>query len=519
MRNSKFRSFFLPFVAISASGLPHRPALSAVQPPSATAMDVAALGEELRAAARDENVRRFYEVAGWRACWSLTAEQELLSALDRRSQHGLDQINFGARPSASDSALQRELKLTRLALAYASALARGVVDPASLHEIYTLPRPAADVPAGLAGAMKEEGVGAWLASLAPQTDEYRRLSTAYREYSAKALEDARKPLPDDGLIHVGDRDARIPAIAAQLADNDYLLSRVGAGSRPATVDEGALYTFSMESAVKRLQEDYGIAADGIIGPDTFSVLNLRAPDRARALAVAMERRRWMPRSQPATRIDVNIAAARLQYIRDGVVVDQRKVVAGRPDRPTPLLGSPIFRLVANPTWTVPKSIQNTELAHVDAAYLQRNNMVMRGGWIVQQPGPDNALGQVKFDMRNRHAIYLHDTSAPALFDRSERHLSHGCVRVEDALGFAEMLASDEGVLDQWLTARQSGQEQFVALPREIPVRLLYRNVFMRPSGDIAFRADPYGWNDAVAQRLGFTGAGRKSQPEAIDIGP
>ncbi len=57
------------------------------------------------------------------------------------------------------------------------------------------------------------------------------------------------------------------------------------------------------------------------------------------------------------------------------------------------------------------------------------------------------------------------------------------------------------------------------MPREIPVRLFYRNVFMRPSGDIAFRADPYGWNDAVAQRLGFTGAGRKSQPEAIDIGP
>ena len=85
---------------------------------------------------------------------------------------------------------------------------------------------------------------------------------------------------------------------------------------------------------------------------------------------------------------------------------------GEPGRETPSLGSPIYRLIANPTWTVPKSIQNTELAHVGPAYLRAHNMKMENGWIVQQPGPDNALGLVKFDMRNDQAIYLHDTSAP-----------------------------------------------------------------------------------------------------------
>ncbi|KKW90803.1 peptidoglycan-binding protein [Sphingobium chungbukense] len=487
--------------------------------PPASAIMVPVSGEELRGAARDEAVRSFYEAAGWRACWSAAAERELLETLDRRARHGLDRIDFGARPSSSDSALERELKLTRLALAYASALAYGAVDPSSLHEIYTLPRPAEDVPGELAQAMAEGRAGLWFASLAPDTEEYRHFSTAYLDYSAKAREEARDQLPDGGVIHVGDHDSRIVAIAAQLADNGYLTSEDRLVTERATTGGRAIYTASMKSAVERLQGDYGIAADGVIGPDTFSVLNLRAPDRARALAVAMERRRWMPRSKPATRIDVNIAAARLQYIRDDVVVDERRVVAGRPDRPTPLLSSPIFRLVANPTWTVPKSIQNTELAQVDAAYLQRNNMVLRAGWIVQGAGPGNALGQVKFDMRNGQAIYLHDTSAPALFDRSERHLSHGCVRVEDALGFAQMLASDEGILEQWLTAREVGQEQFVALPREIPVRLLYRSVLVRPSGDIAFRADPYGWSEAVARHLGFTGNGRKSQPAAIDLGP
>lgn len=519
MRKCKFHVSLLPIIVAPVSALAADPSQHFPPMPPAAGIAAEVSADDLRSAVQDENVRKFYADSGWRAFWSPVAEQDLLSSLDRRKAHGLDHVDFGPRPSASDSALAHELKLTRLALNYASALAQGMVDPTSLHSVYTLPRPAADLSAGLAQALVANRIGDWLESLAPATGEYSRLSAAYLDYSRKALEDARKSLPDSGLIHVGDRDPRVPAIVRQLADNDYLSAETLPATTQVGHSESVSYTIAMKDAVKRLQQDYGIAADGIVGPDTIGILNLRANDRARALAVAMERRRWMDRSRPATRIDVNIAAARLQYIRDGLVVDERRVVAGRPDRPTPLLSSPIFRLVANPTWTVPKSIQNTELANVGAAYLQRNNMVMRGGWIVQQPGPDNALGQVKFDMTNGHAIYLHDTSAPALFDRSERHLSHGCVRVEDALGFAQMLASDEGVLDQWLAAREMGQEQFVSLPREIPVRLLYRNVFVRPSGEIAFRADPYGWNDAVAQRLGFGGTGRKSQPTGIDIGP
>src|SRR3546814_1678531 len=73
--------------------------------------------------------------------------------------------------------------------------------------------------------------------------------------------------------------------------------------------------------------------------------------------------------------------------------DLRRVVVGQPDWETPQLSSAIFRLVANPTWTVPKSIERSEMAAKGANYLRRNNMVRRDGWIVQLPGPDNALGQ------------------------------------------------------------------------------------------------------------------------------
>ncbi|WP_439533648.1 L,D-transpeptidase family protein, partial [Polymorphobacter sp.] len=228
----------------------------------------------------------------------------------------------------------------------------------------------------------------------------------------------------------------------------------------------------------------------------------------------------LDREAPATRIDVNIASARLSYWRDGKIVDTRKVVVGEPDTDTPQLGSPIFRLVANPTWTVPRSIERKELAGKSAGYLRRNNMEWKNGKIVQQPGPSNSLGLVKFDMHNDHSIYLHDTPAKAMFSEVQRQRSHGCVRVEDALGFAEILARDAGVLDEWTKAQATGKETFVPLNREIPVRLYYQTILFDADGEPVIRTDPYGWNAPVATALGFnTGANLRVQHKAGDLGP
>ena len=100
----------------------------------------------------------------------------------------------------------------------------------------------------------------------------------------------------------------------------------------------------------------------------------------------------------ATRIDVNTAAATLAYHRDGKLIDRRKVIAGKPDKETPPLAAPLYRLVANPTWTVPKSIP------VSAATIRREDMHRHNGYLVQPSGPKNALGLVKFDMKDDQAI-------------------------------------------------------------------------------------------------------------------
>ena len=470
--------------------------------------------EALRTAVTDDEVRRFYEARQWRAAWDGKRVGELAEALQQAKRHALDHVPFLPEAAPAEPAA-REAALTKAALDYAQALSNGLVDPKELWEIYTVPRPKTDVAAGLAKAVESGELAGWLGSLAPQSEEYRALSAAYVEQLQRLAAGAGSAIRDGQPVNIGDNDPRVPALIQALQANGYLAS--GDSERPEQPSEA--YTREIAEAVTRLQADYGIEADGVVGPETLEVLNTGPAERARQLAVNLERRRWLERSPPATRIDVNTAATMLDYWRDGSHRDRRKVVVGQPDWETPQLASPIFQLVANPTWTVPKSIEEAEIATKGPGYLARNNMVRRNGRIVQQPGPDNALGQVKFDMKNDHAIYLHDTPAKALFAEHERHRSHGCVRVEDALGFARMLAADDGVLPEFQEERAGRDESFVAMRTEVPVRLLYHTAFL-DGGALHYRTDAYGWDEDLAAALSLQKRTRRPlKSRGGDVGP
>ena len=336
-------------------------AAAAVQPEAVSA-------DALRAAASDERVRRFYERRDWKPAWDGERAAQLTDTVGEAVRHGLapDAMLKEYRAAADPAA--REAALTKAALDYADALADGVVDPRKLRDVYTLAMPEADVVQGLRQAVESGNVRDWLAGLAPDDPEYRALSDAYVEYRRMAATETQRTIGEGELIRPGERDPRVPAIAEALRGNGYLRADADAGG--AAPD---LYSDRLAQAVKQIQKDFGISADGVVGPDTLNVLNSGAADRARQLAVNLERRRWLERRPPETRIDVNIAAAVLDYWRDGAHSDHRRVVVGQPDWETPQLGSPIFRLVANPTWTVPKSIEEDEIAPTGPNYLARNN--------------------------------------------------------------------------------------------------------------------------------------------------
>jgi murein L,D-transpeptidase YcbB/YkuD len=441
------------------------------------------------------------------------AEQQIRDAIAQAPSHGLKPDLFLKGGEKGEALVQAGLK-------YASALANGYTDPTKLHEVYTIPRPKTDVRAGMQQAIQNGNVGEWLNSLAPQTDEYKALSRAFASYAKQAVQTEHQPIPADKPIKPGARDPRIPAIVAVLRSGGYLQS-AEQSPQQSNAASSSTYTPALVAAVKQFQADSGTKPDGILGKETIGALSTGPTYRARQLAVAMERLRWLQRDPPKTRIDVNTAASFLDYWRDGQHVDHRKVINGEPDKPTPQLQAPIYRLVANPTWTVPDGIAAKEIEDKGEAWLGENNFVQKNGHWVQESGPKNSLGLVKFDMQDDEAIYLHDTPAKAIFAQSDRHRSHGCVRVENAVQFATALAQQEGVLEQFQKAMQGDDETFIKLPQEIPVRLLYQTAFWDGSR-LQFRPDVYGWDENIAKALELApGPPRQiQQPESSDdVGP
>ncbi len=260
----------------------------------------------LRSGAGGAQARAFYEARGWTAAWDGDSADQLQEAVANAPAHGLNSRMFLPSPLPADAA-KRELALTRAALLYASALASGHVDPKSLGNVYTIPRPKPDLAAGLHQALAKDEVRNWLESLAPQTDEYRALSKAFLQYRQLSTQFKAAAVAEGRLIHPGRRDPRMPAIAAALATNGYL------DPKRAEPRDPQRYEAQLVDAVRQMQADYGLRPDGVIGADSLDALNRGPADRARRLAVGLERLRWTERAPPATRIDVNTAAAFLDY--------------------------------------------------------------------------------------------------------------------------------------------------------------------------------------------------------------
>ena len=457
--------------------------------------------DELRAAVKDPRVQRFYAARQWKAAWNEDQARELTEALREAPRHGLEAVLFLKEGDAARDPVTREAALSAAAVLYADALANGRTDPRRIAEVYTLPRPNVDIAAALNQAIDGDGVRKWLTDLAPQDEEYRALGEAFLRYSRAAK--GKPPQVAAGkALKPGGRDKRVPQIAESLRINGYLPAAAQQEGQQAPAPAGDHYAGAVVEGVKRLQGDYGQQPDGVIGSETLEMLNTGAADRARTLAINLERRRWLARATPETRIDVNTAAAFLAYYRDGKLVDKRRVVVGQPEWETPELGSPLTHLVANPPWNVPESIEQEELSKKGAAYLAANGFTRKDGRLVQAPGPDTALGLVKFDLKNNEAIYLHDTPAKALFATDDRHASHGCVRVHNAVQFAQLVAGHDGKRAAFEKALASRKETIVDLDKDIPVRLLYHTAYL-DGGRVVFRDDAYGWDDKVAAVLGL----------------
>lgn len=213
----------------------------------------------------------------------------------------------------------------------------------------------------------------------------------------------------------------------------------------------------------------------------------------------MERWRWLPRNLGERHIIVNVPAYTAAIVEDGQVIARHKTVVGALKTPTPQLSATVTAVTFNPWWTVPQSIIKTMSGFGGYEVRQGN-----GYRIVRQPpGPRNALGRIKIEMPNEHAIYLHDTPSQNLFNNERRAYSHGCIRTHNIRGFAETLLKptgqwDRGKIDGAINAGKTLQARLAA---PIPVYIAYVTAAATGDGTLVTYADIYGRDGRVRQAL------------------
>jgi murein L,D-transpeptidase YcbB/YkuD len=218
-------------------------------------------------------------------------------------------------------------------------------------------------------------------------------------------------------------------------------------------------------------------------------------------------------------------------------------VVGDLQHPTPIVQARLEAVVLNPKWNVPASIAAREILprlRENRRYLAENDIVivdrresdpfgLAVDWsaisaeafpfrLQQQPGPDNPLGRIKFDVPNRFDVYLHDTPTRALFARPQRTASHGCIRVERAAALAVHVLADAAgrfTPERLEEAIEAGGSPRIPVARPLPVYILYWTAFVGPDGLVQFRDDVYGRDRRLAAAL--AGAPRVPGPELARV--
>jgi murein L,D-transpeptidase YcbB/YkuD len=397
---------------------------------------------------------------------------------------------------------------------------------------------------------------------------YNKLRSILTFYLKKKLEARSTAIDfsDYPKIEVGDTVAILPQVIAKLKakklPNDDILN----------VQDTTIYTAELESLIKKLQEKYSLTPDGIMGYKTYKVINASPTDNIDQVKANMERQRWFTRPNEGTYVYINLPVYEVaMHWEDSVKTMRVCIGKNLPDNydalvkeytdsgwlyklpknmETPQIASKITYMVINPTWTIPYSIIRNEMwwrLVRDPAYLSREGYkVFRGKtevngdtiqWskvnrnripyqIVQNPGPKNSLGTVKYMFNNPFSIYLHDTPSKSAFNKTQRAVSHGCVRLQDPILFGEYLTQnskeynaddfrimmgypprdperlkDYDPTDSTAAIQKLEETTIVRLEKPMPLYLDYRTVYYDREWKLHFCYDIYDQNKLILQAM------------------
>ena len=314
----------------------------------------------------------------------------------------------------------------------------------------------------------------------------------------------------------------------KLEQKDLLLSRLHISGdissemkRYLQSEDKKLYSWKLKEIIVAFQNRHGLKADGIIGKNTRYWLNISHQERIRLMALNMLRMQLWKINKPRI-ILVNIPDYTMEYWETGEKIFESKVIVGRTDRKTPLFSSKLDSIVFNPAWRVPSSIMRQDILPValsNKGYLKQHQYEILASWqskkvidpnkinwssitvnnfpykLRQKPGETNALGFYKFNTPNKYAIYLHDTPAKHLFEKQNRTYSSGCIRIQRARQFVQLLMDKSGFSSQDYNKHHKEQKTSVLdLKSIIPVYTIYQTVWVDELGITQFRKDIYNYD-------------------------
>jgi murein L,D-transpeptidase YcbB/YkuD len=343
-------------------------------------------------------------------------------------------------------------------------------------------------------------------------EPYTALRDAILEYRAIARAGGWPALSEGASLTAGDRSPHVRTLRRRLRVTGDL----------ASTEDSSIFDSELEKAVRRFQARHGLEQDGRVGRKTLHALNVPVEDRILQLQVNLERRRWLPPKLGEEFLWINVPEFRLRVVRGDHEILSMPVVVGAPGSPTPSFAENLDRAVVNPSWYVPESIALNELAPKavrDPDYLRKADFelldergdlldtgdleldLLRSGRhrLRRRPGPENDLGRIKFLLPNPFHIYLHDTPARGLFQRTSRAFSHGCIRVGEPLELAKYLFDDRfAEVERNLEA---GLERELKLEEPVPVYIVYFTAWQSAERVVHFRDDIYGRDEALMKQL------------------
>jgi L,D-transpeptidase YcbB len=494
-----------------------------------------------------EALVRFYELRNFEPAWTVEGEprdhlKSFLTALSTADQHGLHPEIYHIRTIdkmlGALAAIDRinsdqdiylladlDLLLTDAVLTYGSHLLAGQVNPETFDPEWIADRREADMATVLQDTLNYGNIFESLRSLWPEHEGYIRLYETYNQYRLLLQNGVKWPVVEAGpKMQLGDRHERVALLRARLADDPELQAGFLAG-------ETDLFDKNLKLAVIDFQSRHGLDMDGIVGPATLAALNTSLKEKVERIRLNLERWRWLPKDLGYRSVQVNIADFQLKVVEQQQIVLEMKIIVGKNYRQTPVFSDKISYMVLNPSWHVPQSIAVNDklpLIKKNPGYLAQQKMRVFSSWradakemdpyqidwrkvtesnfsyrLRQDPGPNNALGRIKFMFPNRFNVYLHDTPSRELFNKTSRTFSSGCIRIQNPEELALYLLKDDPRWnrDKFRKALDTMKEQSIRLPVPVPVHLLYWTVFVDKDGVVQFRNDIYGRDAQLAKAL------------------